>query len=76
MKLLLVVFFLIGIQPVLADQGTFVDEVQFIQYLDENTALEEVKNGNYKYLPQIMNDLSIQTLNEQYTEAKSEYGRI
>ena len=29
-----------------ADKGTFVDEVKFIQYLDENTALEEVRNGN------------------------------
>ena len=23
-----------------------MDEIKFIQYLDENTALEEVKNGN------------------------------
>ena len=46
MKLLLLTFFLIGIQPVFASQGTYVDSVQFIQYLDENTALEEVKNGN------------------------------
>ena len=30
----------------LAHKGTFVDKVQFIQYLDENTALEEVRNGN------------------------------
>lgn len=29
-----------------ADTGTFVNEVTFIQYLDENTALEEVNNGN------------------------------
>ena len=29
-----------------AEKGTFVDEVQFIQYLDENTALEEVRSGN------------------------------
>ena len=29
-----------------ADKGTFVDEIKFIQYLDENTALEEVRNGN------------------------------
>ncbi len=29
-----------------AEKGTFVDEVTFIQYLDENTALEEVRNGN------------------------------
>jgi peptide/nickel transport system substrate-binding protein len=31
---------------VIADKGTYVDEIQFIQYLDENTALEEVRNGN------------------------------
>ena len=29
-----------------ADKGTLVDEVKFIQYLDENTALQEVRNGN------------------------------
>ena len=29
-----------------ADKGTFVDEITFIQYLDENTALQEVRNGN------------------------------
>ena len=29
-----------------AEKGTFVNEVKFIQYLDENTALEEVRNGN------------------------------
>ncbi len=29
-----------------AEKGTFFDSVKFIQYLDENTALEEVKNGN------------------------------
>ena len=28
------------------EKGTFVDQVKFIQYLDENTALEEVRNGN------------------------------
>ena len=39
---------LIGIIPpaVFAEKGTFVDEIRFIQYLDENTALEEVRNGN------------------------------
>ena len=38
---------LIGIiPPALAEKGTFVDEIKFIQYLDENTALEEVRNGN------------------------------
>lgn len=29
-----------------AEKGTFVDTVKFIQYLDENTALEEVRNEN------------------------------
>ena len=34
------------IPSVFAEKGTFVDEIKFIQYLDENTALEEVRNGN------------------------------
>ena len=47
MKLLLVILLaLIGVEAAMAEEGTFVDNVQFIQYLDENTALEEVKNGN------------------------------
>ena len=29
-----------------AEQGTYVDSIKFIQYLDENIALEEVRNGN------------------------------
>jgi peptide/nickel transport system substrate-binding protein len=29
-----------------AEKGSFVDKVQFIQYLEESTALEEVKKGN------------------------------
>ncbi|AFS80526.1 solute binding protein-like protein [Candidatus Nitrosopumilus koreensis AR1] len=29
-----------------AEKNVFVDSVKFIQYLDENTALEEVRNGN------------------------------
>ena len=29
-----------------AENNTFVKSIKFIQYLDENTALEEVKNGN------------------------------
>lgn len=37
---------------------------------------EEVQNGNYKFLPQIMNDPSIQMLDEEYTKAKSEYDNL
>ena len=29
-----------------AEKNTFFDSVKFIQYLDENTALEEIRNGN------------------------------
>ena len=28
------------------ERNTFFESVKFIQYLDENTALEEVRNGN------------------------------
>ncbi len=49
MKLLLSIGLLIvasGLGIAYADKGTYVNKVQFIQYSDENTALEEVKNGN------------------------------
>ena len=43
---LVFVLAIITIPAVFAEQGSFVDEVKFIQYLDENTALEEVRYGN------------------------------
>lgn len=47
MKLLFVILLcFLSVHVASADKGTFVDEVKFIQYLDENTALEEVRNGN------------------------------
>ena len=51
MKLLLccILIFLLGfssINLVFAEKGSKVNEIKFIQYLDENTALEEVRNGN------------------------------
>ena len=59
MKLLLVtVLAVFGSVTAFASEGTFVDEVKFIQYLDENTALEEVKNGNLDiYYYRISSDL-------------------
>jgi len=30
----------------LAEKGSYVDSIQFIQYLDESTAIEEVKRGS------------------------------
>lgn len=46
MKILILIVFCFSIPVVFADEGTFVDKIQFIQYVDENTALEEVRNGN------------------------------
>ena len=51
MKLLLVGMLAIaittfGLTEVYAEKNSYVDSVRFIQYLDENTALEEVRNGN------------------------------
>ncbi|MDC3253987.1 ABC transporter substrate-binding protein [Nitrosopumilus sp.] len=40
-----------------AEKNTFVDSIKFIQYLDENTALEEVRNGNlHLYYSKISSD--------------------
>ena len=37
---------------------------------------EVVESGNYEFLPQIMNDPSIQLLGQEYTKAKSEYDNL
>ena len=44
MAIILIVF--IGYQESFASENTFFDSVKFIQYLDESTALEEVRNEN------------------------------
>ena len=51
MKILLVILLAILTSSItydesFAEKNTFFDSVKFIQYLDENTALEEVRNGN------------------------------
>ena len=43
---LVIILATIALPVAFAEKGTFVDQIQFIQYLDENTALEEVRNGN------------------------------
>jgi len=50
-KLPVIIILVISIVPIMynesfAEKNTFFDSVKFIQYLDENTALEEVQNGN------------------------------
>lgn len=51
MKKLLVIVLVFLVSSIIhdesfAEKSTFFDSVKFIQYLDENTALEEVRNGN------------------------------
>ncbi len=51
MKKLLVLILALSIATIMynesfAEKSTFFDSVKFIQYLDENTALEEIRNGN------------------------------
>ena len=51
MKILLVIILAISASVIISDESfaeksTYFDSVKFIQYLDENTALEEVRNGN------------------------------
>ena len=43
---LVAILALIAFPVAFAEKGTFVDQVQFVQYLDENTALGEIRNGN------------------------------
>lgn len=45
-SLLAVTLLFVTFIPVFAAKGSYFDKVTFIQYLDENTALEEVRNGN------------------------------
>ena len=45
-KIIIIICLISIIPPAFAQKGTYVDEIKFVQYLDENTALEEVKNGN------------------------------
>ncbi len=49
MKILLVVILalvILGSKASFGDKGTYVDKVEFTQYSDANTAIEEVENGN------------------------------
>ena len=41
---LVIILATIALPVAFAKKGTLVDQIQFIQYLDENTALEEVRN--------------------------------
>ncbi len=47
MKLLvfLLVLFVLGPAIAFGEKGTYFDKVEFVQYSDDNTAVEEVKNG-------------------------------
>lgn len=83
MKLLLVVIlaiFLLGSKAVFGDKGTYVDKVQFIQYSDPNTAIEEVKNGNldiyYSPVPPTRIDPSLRQDLNVFESTGTEYGLL
>ncbi|MBI2485754.1 MAG: polysaccharide biosynthesis tyrosine autokinase [Deltaproteobacteria bacterium] len=44
--------------------------------LSKEALYQEVRSGNNAYLPQAMNDPSIQALSEEYTKLKSQYDNI
>lgn len=72
--LLVLVFFGCGL--VFAEKGTFVDTVQFIQHLDESTAIEEVKKQNldiyYSRIPaELIQDTDTSNLKIFYTTGGS-----
>ena len=78
MKILLcfLILFTIGVLPAFAQKGTFVNEVQFIQYLDESTAIEEVKKKNldiyYSRIPaELIQDTDTKNLQIFYTTGGS-----
>jgi peptide/nickel transport system substrate-binding protein len=59
-----------------AEKGTFVDTIQFIQYLDESTAIEEVKKKNldiyYSRIPaELISDTDTSNLKIFYTTGGS-----
>ena len=43
---MMLVLYMSSLGYVFAEKGSYAESVKFIQYLDENTALEEVRNGN------------------------------
>jgi len=52
------------------DSGAYIDGVRFIQYLDDNVALEELKSGNldtyYFRIPRISTKYFVDTLSREY----------
>lgn len=71
----LICFSAIGIAS--GEKGTYVDKIQFIQYLEESTALEEVKKGNldlyFSRIPAelLQNEAATQNLQVFYTTGGS-----
>ena len=76
---ILLVFLMIavfGVGVAFAEKGTYVDTIQFIQYLDESTAIEEVKKKNldiyYSRIPaELIQNTDTQNLQIFYTTGGS-----
>lgn len=83
MKLMLVVIlalFIMGSKVSFGEKGTFADKVEFIQYSDENTAIEEVKNGNldiyYSAIPSDRTDLQLRQDLNVFQSTGTEYSLL
>ncbi len=79
MKLLILltsIFTILGTGIAFADNGTFVNKVEFIQYSDANTAIHEIRNGHldmyYSSIPSdLLDDQSKQDLQIFQSTGKS-----
>src|SRR5579885_157058 len=83
MKLMLVVIlalFILGSKVAFGEKGTYADKVEFIQYSDANTAIEEVKNGNldiyYSSIPSNRIDSQMRQDLNVYQSTGTEYSLL
>jgi capsular exopolysaccharide synthesis family protein len=44
--------------------------------LGKEAYYEQIKNGSFEYIPQVVNDESIQNLNEEYVKVKADYDNM
>lgn len=83
MKLLLVMLlalFILGSKAALGEKGTYLNQVEFVQYSDPTTAIEEVKNGNldayYSAVPSDRLDPSLRQNLQVFQSTGTEYSLL
>lgn len=83
MRLLLVVvlaLFVLGSKAAFGEKGSYVDKVEFTQYSDPNTAMEEILNGHldayYSSIPSGRIDSEVRKNLNVYQSTGTEYGLL